>query len=78
MAQTMREAPPVDSVGPDYRPQNEKPTATISTQVRYENVHILSPTPQLIALLTYDWLLPFTPPYIKSILNVCVLQYDSR
>ena len=54
MAQTVGDAPPVECVGPDYRPENEKPTATISTEVQYDNVHILSPTPQLIALLTYD------------------------
>lgn len=52
MAQIVGEAPPVECVGPDYRPENEKPTATISTEVQYDNVHILSPTPQLIALLT--------------------------
>lgn len=62
MAQSAEGGPPVDCVGPDYRPENEKPTATISTQVLYENVHILSPTPQLIALLTYDWLSPVIPP----------------
>ncbi|MCJ1472851.1 Uracil phosphoribosyltransferase, synthesizes UMP from uracil [Lambiella insularis] len=43
---------PTQSVGPDYRSETQKPTATISTQVRYENVHILPQTPQLIALLT--------------------------
>jgi uracil phosphoribosyltransferase len=41
---------PVKHVGPDYR--EEKPTATVSTSVEYENVHILPQTPQLIALLT--------------------------
>ncbi|MCJ1406450.1 Uracil phosphoribosyltransferase, synthesizes UMP from uracil [Ptychographa xylographoides] len=43
---------PTQSVGPDYRPEAQKPTATISTEVSYENVHILPQTPQLIALLT--------------------------
>lgn len=43
---------PEDCVGPDYRPKTEKPTATISTQILYDNVHILPQTPQLIALLT--------------------------
>lgn len=43
---------PSNSVGPDYRPDTEKPTATISNQISYENVHILPQTPQLIALLT--------------------------
>lgn len=41
---------PEHSLGPDYRP--EKPTATVSTEVPYDNVHILPQTPQLIALLT--------------------------
>lgn len=61
MSEKVVEAPPVDCVGPDYRPENEKPTATVSTQVQYDNVHVLSPTPQLIALLTYDWLSPIVP-----------------
>lgn len=42
---------PTQSVGPDYRP--EKPIATVSTPVSFENVHTLPQTPQLIALLTY-------------------------
>lgn len=41
---------PEHSLGPDYRP--EKPTATVSTGVPRDNVHILPQTPQLIALLT--------------------------
>ncbi|ESZ99451.1 cytosine deaminase-uracil phosphoribosyltransferase fusion protein [Sclerotinia borealis F-4128] len=41
---------PAQSVGPDYRP--EKPIATVSTPVSFENVHTLPQTPQLIALLT--------------------------
>ena len=44
--------PLADRVGPDYRPKTEKPAATVSTQVSYDNVHILPQTPQLIALLT--------------------------
>ena len=44
---------PARCVGPDYRPEEEKPTATVSTQIAHENVHILPQTPQLIALLTY-------------------------
>ncbi|RKF77862.1 Uracil phosphoribosyltransferase [Golovinomyces cichoracearum] len=40
------------SVGPDYRPSQQKPTATVSTSVPFENVHVLPQTPQLIALLT--------------------------
>ena len=43
---------PAQGVGPVYRPDGEKPTATVSKEVSYENVHVLSQTPQLIALLT--------------------------
>jgi len=43
---------PTKFVGPDYRPEQEKPTATVSTKVSYETVHTLPQTPQLIALLT--------------------------
>ena len=43
---------PALGVGPAYRPAEEKPTATVSKDVPYENVHILPQTPQLIALLT--------------------------
>jgi uracil phosphoribosyltransferase len=45
-------APEIQCVGPDYRPATEKPTATVSTQVSHNNVHILPQTPQLISLLT--------------------------
>jgi uracil phosphoribosyltransferase len=44
---------PAQGVGPFYKPEGEKPTATVSKDVSYENVHILPQTPQLIALLTY-------------------------
>ena len=44
---------PAHCVGPNYRPDEQKPTATVSTEVSYETVHILPQTPQLIALLTY-------------------------
>jgi uracil phosphoribosyltransferase len=44
---------PAQGVGPFYRPEGEKPTATVSKEVSFENVHVLSQTPQLIALLTY-------------------------
>lgn len=40
------------SVGPDYRDDKQKPTATVSTAVPFENVTTLPQTPQLIALLT--------------------------
>ncbi|KAF2474362.1 PRTase-like protein [Lindgomyces ingoldianus] len=43
---------PSQSVGPEYRPATQKPTATVSTALDHENVHILAQTPQLIALLT--------------------------
>lgn len=39
-------------VGPAYVPKEEKPTATISTDIAYDNVLILPQTPQLIALMT--------------------------
>jgi uracil phosphoribosyltransferase len=44
---------PKQSVGPDYRDEKQKPTATVSTAVPFENVHTLPQTPQLIALLTW-------------------------
>ena len=44
---------PSQCVGPDYRPEKQKPTATVSTEVPFENVHTLPQTPQLIALLTW-------------------------
>jgi hypothetical protein len=43
---------PAQGVGPLYRPDVEKPTATVSKILPYENVHVLPQTPQLIALLT--------------------------
>ncbi|KAK4690712.1 hypothetical protein P7C71_g6140, partial [Lecanoromycetidae sp. Uapishka_2] len=53
MPSDLNAAAPSHSVGPDYRPQAQKPTATVSTQISYDNVHILPQTSQLIALLTY-------------------------
>ncbi|OXV08991.1 hypothetical protein Egran_03246 [Elaphomyces granulatus] len=44
--------PPAQGVGPFYKPNEEKPTATVSKDASYENVHVLPQTPQLIALLT--------------------------
>ena len=44
--------PPAQGVGPFYKPDEEKPTATVSKDASYENVHVLPQTPQLIALLT--------------------------
>jgi hypothetical protein len=42
---------PSKCVGPEYK--SDKPTATVSTEIPHENVHILPQTPQLISLLTY-------------------------
>ena len=44
---------PALNLGPDYRPEAERPKATVSKDVPYKNVHILAQTPQLIGLLTY-------------------------
>lgn len=52
MAEAKHPVAPAHGLGPDYRPDTQKPTATVSTAVTYDNVHILSQTPQLIALLT--------------------------
>lgn len=46
------EKTPSRCVGPAYRPEEQKPKATISTELEHENVQILPQTPQLIALLT--------------------------
>lgn len=43
---------PALGLGPSYRPDSEKPTATVSRRVDSPNVHVLPQTPQLIALLT--------------------------
>jgi len=43
---------PAQCVGPVYRPETQKPIATVSKEVDLENVHTLDQTPQLIALLT--------------------------
>jgi uracil phosphoribosyltransferase len=43
---------PAQSVGPEYLSQSQKPTATVSTKVEHENVHVLPQTSQLISLLT--------------------------
>lgn len=67
---------PSKNLGPDYRPKEEKPQATVSTPVSHENIHILPQTPQLISLLTYE---------LPGICNLHVLsatltpwQYDPR
>ena len=49
---------PTKSVGPPFRSQSQKPTATVSVEVPFDNVKVLAQTPQLIALLSYvpaDW-----------------------
>jgi uracil phosphoribosyltransferase len=43
---------PSQCLGPTYRAEGEKPTATVSKKVGHANVHVLPQTPQLIALLT--------------------------
>ncbi|KAK3325635.1 uracil phosphoribosyltransferase [Apodospora peruviana] len=43
---------PVQCVGPEYRSESQKPTATVSTDVEFETVTVLPQTPQLIALLS--------------------------
>lgn len=51
-SETAPQPGPTQSVGPDYRAASQKPTATVSTAVPYDNVITLEQTPQLIALLT--------------------------
>jgi len=43
---------PTQTMGPAYVEAKQKPMATVSTPVPFENVHTLPQTPQLIALLT--------------------------
>ncbi|KAI9746439.1 MAG: Uracil phosphoribosyltransferase, synthesizes UMP from uracil [Claussenomyces sp. TS43310] len=43
---------PAQNMGPAYVEAQQKPMATVSTSVPFENVHTLPQTPQLIALLT--------------------------
>jgi hypothetical protein len=57
----MSQPAPSQCVGPLYRADSQKPTATVSTELAHENVHILPQTPQLIALLTYAGLIPDYP-----------------
>ncbi|GAM90868.1 hypothetical protein ANO11243_089140 [Dothideomycetidae sp. 11243] len=49
---TDRQPTPSQCIGPDYRNESQKPTATVSKRVAHDNVHVLPQTPQLIALLT--------------------------
>ncbi|KXJ92886.1 uracil phosphoribosyltransferase [Microdochium bolleyi] len=46
------QAGPTQCVGPPYRSESQKPSATVSVEVNHENVVTLAQTPQLIALLT--------------------------
>ncbi len=57
-------APPTQCVGPDYRSESQKPTATVSKDVEFENVHVLNQTAQLIALLTC--VVPL-PPFLAAV-----------
>ncbi|KJX99159.1 uracil phosphoribosyltransferase like protein [Zymoseptoria brevis] len=43
---------PSQQLGPDYKTSTDRPTATVSTNPKIHNLHILPQTPQLIALLT--------------------------
>ncbi|EON96102.1 putative uracil phosphoribosyltransferase protein [Phaeoacremonium minimum UCRPA7] len=52
---------PTKSVGPEYRSETQKPTATVSSKVKFDNVTVLPQTPQLIALLTTGEELMLTP-----------------
>lgn len=52
MAQSGPTTPPMRCLGPVYRSESQKPAATISKDVPFENVHVLLQSPQLIALLT--------------------------
>ena len=47
-----KSAPTTQCIGPDYRTESQKPTATVSTPVDFETVTVLPQTPQLIALLS--------------------------
>ncbi|KAJ4353798.1 Uracil phosphoribosyltransferase, synthesizes UMP from uracil [Didymosphaeria variabile] len=44
--------PPSQPLGPGYRDEAQRPTATVSKPIPQDNVFILPQTPQLIALLT--------------------------
>lgn len=43
---------PSKCVGPEYKDSKDLPTATVSTEIPHDNVHILPQTSQLISLLT--------------------------
>ncbi|KAI9158821.1 Uracil phosphoribosyltransferase [Paramyrothecium foliicola] len=50
--QTSSSTPPTQCVGPDFVAQDQKPSATVSAKVSFDNVRVLPQTPQLIALLS--------------------------
>ncbi|WPH02061.1 Uracil phosphoribosyltransferase [Acrodontium crateriforme] len=52
MSGAVFERAPSKHLGPDYKSQEERPSATVSTRVDHKNVTTLPQTPQLIALLT--------------------------
>ena len=76
MSTTAGTIAPAHRVGPDYRPDAQKPTATVSTHISYDNVHILPQTSQLLALLTYANLFPVQTRF-QSRSESSALQDDS-
>ncbi|KAI9896252.1 hypothetical protein N3K66_008424 [Trichothecium roseum] len=48
----MTDDAPTKCVGPDFKDQDKKPSATVSVEVGIDNVRVLPQTPQLIALLS--------------------------
>ena len=69
---------PAHCLGPDYRPEEQKPTATVSAEIKYKNVHILPQTAQLIALLTYVHITPELKSAHFRSLSRSKSQYDTR
>ncbi|KAK6349776.1 Uracil phosphoribosyltransferase, synthesizes UMP from uracil [Orbilia brochopaga] len=51
-ADTVVEGCAAAPIGPSYREKDEKPQATVSGKIKFDTVHVLPQTPQLIALLT--------------------------
>ncbi|KEY66554.1 hypothetical protein S40285_05159 [Stachybotrys chlorohalonatus IBT 40285] len=51
-SQVSSETPSTQCVGPDFVAQDQKPSATVSAEVHFDNVRVLPQTPQLIALLS--------------------------
>ncbi|KAK5995816.1 Uracil phosphoribosyltransferase [Cladobotryum mycophilum] len=45
-------APALQCVGPHFKTPDQKPSATVSAEVPFDNVYVLPQTPQLIALLS--------------------------